>query len=46
MIDSIKIDEKRAITPKWVMGFTSKLQGRKILTCCKLLQFKLNLYLL
>jgi hypothetical protein len=22
------IDEKRAITPKWVMGFTSKLQGR------------------
>jgi hypothetical protein len=21
-------DEKRAITPKWVMGFTSKLQGR------------------
>jgi hypothetical protein len=34
------------ITPKWVMGFTSKLQGRKILTCCKFLQFKLNLYLL
>jgi hypothetical protein len=28
-------DEKRAITPKWVMGFTSKLQGRKILSCCK-----------
>ena len=28
------------------MGFTSKLQGRKILTCCKFLQFKLNLYLL
>jgi hypothetical protein len=25
-------DEKRAITPKWVMGFTSKLQGKKILT--------------
>jgi hypothetical protein len=29
---SIKIknknDEKRAITPRWVMGFTSKLQGR------------------
>jgi hypothetical protein len=24
----------RAITPKWVMGFTSKLQVRKILTCC------------
>jgi hypothetical protein len=23
-----KFDEKRAITPKWVMGFTSKLQGR------------------
>jgi hypothetical protein len=21
-------DEKRAITPKWVMGFTSKWQGR------------------
>jgi hypothetical protein len=21
-------DEKRAITPKWVMGFTSKLRGR------------------
>jgi hypothetical protein len=21
---------------KWVMGFTSKLQGRKILTCCNL----------
>jgi hypothetical protein len=21
-------DEKRAITPKWVMGFTSKLQSR------------------
>jgi hypothetical protein len=21
-------DEKRTITPKWVMGFTSKLQGR------------------
>jgi hypothetical protein len=20
-------DEKRAITPKWVMGFTCKLQG-------------------
>jgi hypothetical protein len=35
-------DEKRAITPKWVMGFTSKLQGRKILTCCKFLQFKLT----
>jgi hypothetical protein len=39
-------DEKRAITPKWVMVFTSKLQGRKILTYCKCLQFKLNLYLL
>jgi hypothetical protein len=23
-----KIDEKREITPKWVMGFTSKLQSR------------------
>jgi hypothetical protein len=21
-------DEKRAITPTWVIGFTSKLQGR------------------
>jgi hypothetical protein len=21
-------DEKREITPKWVMGFTSKLQGK------------------
>jgi hypothetical protein len=28
-----KIDEKRAITPKWVIGFTSKLHGRQILTC-------------
>ena len=26
------------------MGFTSKLQGRKILTCCKFLQFKLISY--
>jgi hypothetical protein len=23
----ITFDEKRAITPKWVMGFTSKLPG-------------------
>jgi hypothetical protein len=23
-----KIDEKRAITPRWVIKFTSKLQGR------------------
>jgi hypothetical protein len=23
-----KFDEKREITPKWVMGFTSKWQGR------------------
>jgi hypothetical protein len=23
-----KFDEKRAITPKWVMGFTLKLRGR------------------
>jgi hypothetical protein len=23
-----KFYEKREITPKWVMGFTSKLQGR------------------
>jgi hypothetical protein len=37
-----KFDEKRAITPKWVLGFTSKLQGRKILTCCNFLQFKLT----
>jgi hypothetical protein len=22
-----KIDEKRATSPRWVMGFTSKLQG-------------------
>ena len=35
-------DEKRAITPKWVIGFTSKLQGRKILTCCKFLQLNLT----
>jgi hypothetical protein len=28
-----KIDEKRAITPRWVIKFTSKLQGRQILTC-------------
>jgi hypothetical protein len=45
-ISKTNFDEKRAITPKLVMGFTSKLQGRKILTCCKFLQFKLNLYLL
>ena len=38
--------KKRAITPKWVMGFTSKLWGRQILTCYKCLQFKFNLYLL
>jgi hypothetical protein len=36
------LDEKRTITPKWVMGFTSKLQGRKILTCCKFLRSKIN----
>jgi hypothetical protein len=24
----ISIDEKRAITPRWVIKFTSKLQGR------------------
>jgi hypothetical protein len=24
----IKIDEKRAITPRWGIRFTSKLQGR------------------
>jgi hypothetical protein len=40
-----KFDEKREITPKWVMGFTSKLQGREIVTCCTFLQFKLNIYL-
>jgi hypothetical protein len=27
MISSQKFDEKRAITPRWVMGFTSELQG-------------------
>jgi hypothetical protein len=27
------------------MGFTSKLQGREIVTCCTFLQFKLNIYL-
>jgi hypothetical protein len=28
-VQPVKIfDEKREITPKWVMGFTSKLQGR------------------
>jgi hypothetical protein len=25
-------DEKRAITPKWVLGFTIELQGMQILT--------------
>ena len=39
-------DEKMAITPKWVMGITSKLQGMKILTGSIFLQFKLNFYLL
>jgi hypothetical protein len=28
-----KFDEKRAITPRWVFRFTSKLQGRSILLC-------------
>jgi hypothetical protein len=27
----LKIEEKREITPKWVTGFTSKLNGRQIL---------------
>jgi hypothetical protein len=27
-----KIDEKRAITPRWVMRFTSTLQGMQTLT--------------
>jgi hypothetical protein len=27
-IKKIKNDEKRAITPRWVIRFTSKLQGR------------------
>jgi hypothetical protein len=27
IIDKKKIDEKRAITPRWVIKFTSKLQG-------------------
>jgi hypothetical protein len=40
-----KFDEKREIIPKWVMGFTSKLHGRQILTCWTCLQFKLNIYL-
>jgi hypothetical protein len=26
--EPISTDEKREITPKWVMGFTSKLQDR------------------
>jgi hypothetical protein len=25
----LKIEEKREITPKWVTGFTSKLNGRQ-----------------
>ena len=28
-----KLDEKRAITPRWVIRFTSKLQGRQTLLC-------------
>jgi hypothetical protein len=27
VLKSRTFDEKRAITPKWVMGFTLKLQG-------------------
>ena len=38
--------KKREITPKWVMGFTSKLQGGQILICRTFFQFKVNLYLL
>jgi hypothetical protein len=30
--EKTKIDEKRAITPRWVMRFTSTLQGMQILT--------------
>jgi hypothetical protein len=26
--NTFRFDEKRKITPKWVLGFTSKLQGR------------------
>jgi hypothetical protein len=25
-----KVDEKRAITPRWVIKFTSKLQGKTV----------------
>ena len=32
-IKFLKFDEKRAITPRWVIRFTSKLQGRQILLC-------------
>jgi hypothetical protein len=28
-----KFDEKRAITPRWVIRFTSNLQGMQILMC-------------
>jgi hypothetical protein len=28
VIKFYKFDEKRAITPRWVIKFTSKLQGR------------------
>jgi hypothetical protein len=28
MDSTFKFDEKRAITPRWVIRFTSKLQGR------------------
>ena len=42
----LKFDEKRAITSRWVIRFTLKLQARLILTCWTCLLFKLNIYLL
>jgi hypothetical protein len=32
VINVTKLMKKRAITPRWVIRFTSKLQGRQILT--------------
>jgi hypothetical protein len=37
-----KLDEKRTITPKWIMGFTSTSQVSQILKCCIFLQFKMQ----
>ena len=42
----INLIKKRARTQRWVIRFTSKLQGRQISTWCTFLQFKLNIYLL